>query len=173
MGRDKALIERHGRALAARVADALRDAGALDVVFIGGDERALQSLGHWVVPDQWPAEGPLGGVITALGALDAMDIVAVLACDLLDPDRAAIAAVAAGAARRGVDVAVPRVEGRLHYHHAAWRRGARQLLLARFEAGERAMHRAAASLRVATVDGIPPAAVRDADEPTDLVDRAI
>jgi molybdopterin-guanine dinucleotide biosynthesis protein A len=173
MGRDKALVERNGRALAARVADALHEAGAVDVVFIGGNETSLRRLGHAVVPDGWPGEGPLGGVITALDALDALSLVAVLACDLLEPDPAAIAAVVSAAARRGVDVAVPRVDGRLHYHHAVWRREVRPSLLTSFDAGERAMHRAAALLRVAAVEGIAAEAVRDADEPGHLTDGAI
>ena len=170
MGRDKALLSRRGRALGARVADALRVAGATDVVLVGGDVAALTPFGYRVVTDAWPGEGPLGGVLTALEALDAAAIVAVLACDLLEPDPVSIRAVIGAASRRGVDVAVPRVAGRLQFHHAAWRREVRPALRSSFDAGERAMHRAASSLRVCVVDGIDPAALRDADDPDDLVE---
>ena len=45
MGRDKALVEVDGRALALRVADALRRAGADPVAAVGGDLPALARLG--------------------------------------------------------------------------------------------------------------------------------
>src|SRR5205085_1408893 len=83
---------------AERVADALRAAGADPVVAIGGDEPALRALGLTVVADAHPGEGPLGGIITALEALgERAELVAVLACDLVDPDPAAIRDVVAHA----------------------------------------------------------------------------
>ena len=95
MGRDKALIEVGGVAMARRVADAALAAGAARVVCIGGDASALASLGLAVVPDRYPGEGPLGAVLTAFGVLDA-PIVLVLACDLPDLDAVTVRAVVAG-----------------------------------------------------------------------------
>jgi molybdopterin-guanine dinucleotide biosynthesis protein A len=70
MGRDKALVEVHGRALVAVAADALRAAGAEVVLTIGGDADALVAAapGTRPVADLHPAEGPLGGLLTAFAA---------------------------------------------------------------------------------------------------------
>lgn len=75
MGRDKALIEVDGVALARRVADAL----PVDrVVAVGGD---VGSLGLEVEPDRWPGEGPLGGLATALAACEPGDVLVLAPCD--------------------------------------------------------------------------------------------
>jgi len=172
MGRDKALVEVDGRALALRVADALRRAGADPVTAVGGDLPALAALGLAAVPDEAPGEGPLTGVLTALTGAAGGDapIVFVAACDLVAPDPAAVSATVASldAASDG-DVAVPVVEGRRQWMHAAWRSSAAAPLAAAFAAGERAVHAAVAAgaLRVVEV-AVAPASVADADTPTDL-----
>jgi molybdopterin-guanine dinucleotide biosynthesis protein A len=168
MGTDKALIVLDGNALARRVANALRAAGARSVVAIGGDATALQALGLDVVPDAHPGEGPLGGVLTALEASHDAELVAVLACDLVEPDPAAIRAVVERAHELDLDVAVPVVEGRRHLHHAVWNTRARRVLRAEFDSGERAPKRAIATLRVGEVHGIAAQLVRDVDDPAAL-----
>jgi molybdopterin-guanine dinucleotide biosynthesis protein A len=171
MGRDKALVTVDGQALAARVAAALRAAGAAGVVAVGGDPAALAALGLPVVPDAEPGAGPLTGIVTALGRPGLPGGVAfVAACDLVAPSPAAIrATVAALAAAPAGDVAVPVAGGRRQWMHAAWRAAAAAPLAAAFAAGERAVHAAvaAAGLRVVEV-GVDPAAVADADVPGDL-----
>lgn len=180
MGTDKALLELEGRALARRVADALEQAGAVPVVGVGGDLRRLRDRGLDVVPDDHPGAGPLGGVLTALRVLGEADVVVVLACDLLHPSPIAIRAVVdplvapptaltapADADRDSSppDVAVPVVDGHPQFHHAAWRTAAAPALRSQFDAGERAVRRAAAQLRVALVEHVDPAALADADDP--------
>jgi molybdopterin-guanine dinucleotide biosynthesis protein A len=184
MGRDKALVCVDGRALALRVADALRAAGAEPVLAVGGDLEALAALGLAGVPDEEPGAGPLTGILTALAQGNA-PVTFVAACDLVAPSAEAVTAtvaalggaggaVALAAARGGValgaaEVAVPLVDGRRQWMHAAWRAGAAAPLAAAFAAGERAVHAAvaAAGLRVADLS-LPPAAVADADTPADL-----
>lgn len=172
MGCDKALVEVDGRALALRVADALRRAGADPVTAVGGDLPALAALGLAGVPDEAPGEGPLTGVLTALrGAAGAgAPIVFVAACDLVTPDPAAVSAtVAALDADPDGDVAVPVAGGRRQWMHAAWRAGAAAPLAGAFEAGERAVHAAVAAGALRVVDvAVAPAAVADADTPADL-----
>ncbi len=174
MGRDKALLPVGGRALALRVADALRDAGAGAVTAVGGDLAALAALGLPTVADRAPGEGPLGGILTALAeAAAGQPVVLVAACDLVAPDAAALSAtVAALAADPAGDVAVPTVDGRRQWMHAAWRTGTAGPLAAAFAAGERAVHAAVAAGALRVVDvAVDPAAVADADTPAELAGR--
>jgi molybdopterin-guanine dinucleotide biosynthesis protein A len=166
MGRDKALVSVDGRALALRVADALRAAGAEPVLGVGGDLAALAALGLAGVPDEEPGAGPLTGILTAL-AQGAAPVTFVAACDLVAPSADAVTATVR--ALGDADVAVPLVDGRRQWMHAAWRAGAAAPLAAAFAAGERAVHAAvaAAGLRVADVS-LPASAVADADTPADL-----
>ena len=174
MGRDKALVPVDGVAMARRVADALRAAGAERVVAVGGDGPALRELGVDTRPDRWPGEGPLGGLVTALGDLGpgASPVAVVLSCDLTDPDPAAIARMVRVRADHDSDASVPVVACRPQWLHAAWHRRAAGILADVFEAGERSLAGAALSLRVATLDDLAPAAVHDADRPEDLLERA-
>jgi molybdopterin-guanine dinucleotide biosynthesis protein A len=61
MGRDKALLPLDGLPLAVRVAQALGEAGAAEVVAVGGDRDGLASWDLPAVPDRWPGEGRAGG----------------------------------------------------------------------------------------------------------------
>ena len=68
MGRDKALLPLRGRALGQYIADAVATAAGR-VVLIGDPER-YGPLGYPVIPDRYPGEGPLGGILTALNGTD-------------------------------------------------------------------------------------------------------
>jgi molybdopterin-guanine dinucleotide biosynthesis protein A len=168
MGRDKALLPVGGRPLAAVAAAALRAAGAVDVVAVGGDVDGLRRAGLAAVPDDEPGLGPVGGIVTALRRAPA-DPVAVLACDLPAADGAAVAAVVAAlAGDPSADAAVAVVDGRRQWLFGAWRRRCAGPLADALAAGERAVHRAAAGLVVLEVAVPDPAAVADADTPHDL-----
>src|SRR5436305_1678226 len=65
----------------ARVATALRDAGARSVMAVGGDVAGLHALGLDARLDPRQGDGPLGGVVTAL-ELAEDPVVVVLATDL-------------------------------------------------------------------------------------------
>ena len=165
MGTDKALITTDGIALVQRAADALRTAGADPVIVVGGNRAAIEALGLELIDDLWPGEGPLGGIITALRAVDT-EFVAVLSCDLTDASAIAVRSVhgALGTA----DVAVPVVEGRTQWMHAVWRRSAVDTLAEAFETGVRAPRDAVTSLRVAKLLDGDPCWFHDADRPEDL-----
>jgi molybdenum cofactor guanylyltransferase len=171
-GRDKALAEVGGRPLAVGVAAALRDAGATEVLAVGGDEAALRALGLTWVADRWPGEGPLGGVVTGLAAArEALAVVA--ACDLAVLESSVVAWIVAAALRRRADALVPVVEGRRQPLLAAYRTEAGSVLEERFRQGGRSMHEALTVLEVVEV-ALPPAlaaATVDVDTPADL--RAI
>ena len=116
------------------------------MVAIGGDAGSLRALGLDVIPDAHPGEGPLGGIITALRTFAGeVDLVAVLACDLVHPDPAGIRAVVEHVATHEVDGAAPRVDDWRHLHHAVWRMSAlAPSANGRSTSGERAPRRAVA-----------------------------
>ena len=158
MGRDKAFVDVGGRPLASVAIDALRDAGAREVLAIGG--TGLEAMGCRAVADRWPGEGPLGGLVTALSAATD-EAVVVLSCDL--------PFVTAGAVRSlleaGGDVAMPDGEPLV----AVWSRSTcLPVLLRAFEAGERSPLRVLAGLDVRTVVFDDPAWAVDADTPAEL-----
>ena len=95
MGTDKALLRVGGEAMAVRVATALRDAGARDVVCVGGDASALSAIGLSVIPDVHPGEGPLGGILTALAWAE-REMLVVSPCDLVMPTPSSFTGFTAG-----------------------------------------------------------------------------
>lgn len=166
MGRDKALIVVGGTTLVERAVGALGEAGAEPVVVVGGDPAPFRALGLDPVPDRWPGEGPLGGIITALHTVPA-DIVVVLSCDLTEPSSIAVRTVVS--ALGTADVAVPVVEGRTQWLHTAWRRESALPILEKvFADGERAPRSAATGLQVTQLLDGDPCWFHDADHPGDL-----
>jgi molybdopterin-guanine dinucleotide biosynthesis protein A len=165
MGRDKALIPVGERPLASVARDALVGAGAREVLAVGGDSDALRAIGFDAVADQYPGEGPLGGIVTALDRAR-HDIVVVLACDLPDVASPAVCELLKGVG--GADAAIPEIEGHLQVLLAAYRRSAAPVLRDAFEAGERAPHRALAQLNVNRLVLSDSRWARDVDRPEDL-----
>ena len=99
MGTDKAFVEVDGVAMAERVAAGARRGGGCDpVVFVGGDTALLARFGRERLPDRYPGEGPVGGVLTALRAVG--DDVVVAACDLPLLDAGTVRVARRRAARR-------------------------------------------------------------------------
>ncbi|MGH9188236.1 MAG: molybdenum cofactor guanylyltransferase, partial [Acidimicrobiales bacterium] len=149
-------------------AEALRTAGAAEVFTVGGAVADLVALGLDARPDLYPGQGPLGGLVTALAEAGG-DLVAVLACDLVAPTPSAVRAIiGALEASPDADAALAFADGRRQWTHGAWRRRAATRLSAAFEAGERAIHRAAVGLRLVDVYGLDPRALADADTPGQL-----
>jgi molybdopterin-guanine dinucleotide biosynthesis protein A len=161
MGTDKATLVVGGTAMARRMAGALAAAGCSSVLAIGGDPAALSAVGLQHVPDRYPGEGPLGGILTAL-AIGAPCLV--VACDL--PRLGADVLSAVAAALGDHDAAVARSE-RIEPLCAAWSERAAAALQARFDNGERAVHRAIADLDVAWVSAGPDE-LRNVNTPADL-----
>lgn len=168
MGRDKALLEVDGQALAATAAAALRGAGADPVLAVGGDGVALDLLGLTPVPDLHPGEGPLGGVLTALASASD-DVVVILACDLPFVRTEGVSqVVAALAADPAAPAAVPVLDGRAQPLHAAWRRSVHAQVEAVFVAGERAVHRTLRDLGAVPVPGLAPRWLTNVNTEADL-----
>jgi rhodanese-related sulfurtransferase/molybdopterin-guanine dinucleotide biosynthesis protein A len=169
MGRDKAQLLVEGRPMAARVASALADAGAAEVVAVGGDRDALEAMGLRVVDDDEPGGGPLPATLTALRRAS-HDVVAVLSCDLLHPSAEAVTALVSALIAGGPSVlgAVPLADGHHQWTHAVWRQEALVPLHAAQASGARSLRRATVGLPLATVADLDPRALEDADTPTDL-----
>jgi molybdopterin-guanine dinucleotide biosynthesis protein A len=170
MGRDKALVEVDGIAMAKRVAIALEDGDVDPVVCVGGDQAALEALDLEWIPDAHPGEGPLGGFLTALewGEDTPWDAVVLSACDLPFLDGETVENLLLGLI--GAPLARP----------AAGPGGQPPLLIAAnvaevlpvvrdlFAGGERSFRWLGARLPVSTVHPIDPQRLRDVDRPEDL-----
>lgn len=167
MGRDKALIDVDGEAMAVRVAGALRDAGAASVVCIGGDHEGLAAHGLTVVDDDHPGEGPLGAFLTAL-RWSTTEITLVSPCDLVTPAASSFAALVAALASSDAAAAVPVVDGKARSMPVALRTSVAPVLERSFVAGERAAYTVIRVLECIEVDAGP---LSDADSPEDLRDR--
>ncbi len=178
MGTDKALVEVDGRPMAATVLATLRDAGARNVTAVGGDAGRLANLGFdAVLPDRYPGQGPLGGVLTALESVAAPDthaapdIVVIVACDMPWLTPSAVRELVGALERSpGVQAAVGLSRtGRVEPMFAAWRPATCHAPLSRaFAAGERALHVALAGLLTCTVTLEDPAILRSVNRPDDL-----
>ena len=155
MERDKATIEVDGRTMAERVVGALRAAGAAEVVRVGGADGD--------VADDDPGEGPLAGIVRAVRWAAGRTVV-VVPCDLVAPDPSSLAALAA-AVGDGAPVAVPGRDRPLPI--AVGGAGADALRTA-YAGGERAVHRAVATVDGVVVVPVGDAALADADTPGQL-----
>jgi molybdopterin-guanine dinucleotide biosynthesis protein A len=136
---------------------------------VGGDAVRLGALGVSLVPDHYPGEGPLGGILTALAAATE-ELVVVVACDMPGVGPAvplALAASLAAATQSGVAVAV--VGEREQPLTACWRRSiALGPLQAAFDRGVRAPRHVLAELNAVRVEGLPVSQLVDVDSPDDL-----
>lgn len=149
MGCDKALLQIEGVPMATHVARAMLDAGAREVVAVGGDAATLDVLGLRVIADENPHEGPLAGIIAALrDASD--DIVVVTACDMPWIRERHVRGLLGAIGRS--DAAMSAADGQPQPLHAAWKRTALKKLDATFLSGERSALRAIRGLEVSVVD---------------------
>jgi molybdenum cofactor guanylyltransferase len=173
MGQDKALIDvdEDGDPMAARVLVASILAGASEAIAVGGDRPGLQSHGWQYVADNWPGEGPLGGLITALTRAS-FPIVVVLGCDHPDVDPDEITAmVAALRDNPDFEAAVPTSEGQPYVMHSVWRVEVLPILQQAFQAGERAPVAMLRRIRWSPLKVLNERSITDLDTPEQLAER--
>lgn len=142
MGRTKALVEVDGVPMASRVATALAGVGCDTVVAVGGDVDTLAILDLPIVPDRTPGQGPLGGIIAGMEFFSDRSVdVFVVACDLPFVTDGHLAPIVALSRERPEVDAVVAVSGRREPGCAIWHSAALPKVSARFDSGERAVHR--------------------------------
>jgi molybdopterin-guanine dinucleotide biosynthesis protein A len=148
MGRDKALLPVHGRTLAEVVAGVV-SAAAGPTTLVGGSRRIAQPQFAFL-PDLYPGEGPLGGILTALESSSA-DWNLIVACDMPGLKVDFLRGLLDGAEECGADALVPAgPNGRLEPLCAVYHRNSRRGLSTAFARGVRKIAVALEEVRTVT-----------------------
>jgi len=146
MGCDKALLPFHGRALAQVVARHVAQAAG-SAVLVGARER-YRGLGYPLIPDDFPGEGPLGGILTALRHT-AAEWNLVAACDMPGLASGFLEDLLAAAEVNQASTVPMGPSGRLEPLCAVWRRDSLGHLENAFTGGIRKVASACEGLRMA------------------------
>lgn len=153
-GSDKALAVLGGQTVLARVCGLIESvAGNMSVVAATG--RYLDFIAP-TVPDRWPGEGPLGGIITALRATLASGHVCqwnlIVSCDMPFLTREWLGYLTEQALVSDAEVIVVRSERGLEPLCAYWRTSALSILQGAFDEGVRKVAEAMKRLRMEVLD---------------------
>jgi molybdopterin-guanine dinucleotide biosynthesis protein A len=153
-GSDKALVEFAGRTLLSRMCELVAATiGSVQVVAPAG---RYSNHGLSLIEDRWPDEGPLGGIITALGATkeavsgEAWNLM--VSCDMPFLTREWLEYLSASAAASDAEVVVPRSTYGLEPLCACWRTSAVIKLQVTFDEGVRKVTDAMKRLRMEILD---------------------
>jgi molybdenum cofactor guanylyltransferase len=171
MGRNKALLRFGNGTLAEKVAAGVREAAGR-VALVGNADDYL-GMDLRVIPDLYPGEGPLGGVLTALADSDA-EWSLVVACDMPQVNGAFLAGLMESAERSQACEAVAAVnaEGAWEPLCAAYRRSALAGLEAAFHNGMRKMARALENVKVAPWMVVEPKYLQNVNTPEEWAEYA-
>ena len=135
---DKTLVPVLGRPLVSYTVEGLAPQVGRLVLSCGRDPDAYAVLGHTVVADTSPGDGPLGGIASALPAVES-DWILVHPGDTPFPDRGLVARLGPTADARGV--AVPRTGDQRQHLVLLLSRAMADELAAHYAAGGRAVRR--------------------------------
>ncbi|MGD0873090.1 MAG: molybdenum cofactor guanylyltransferase [Bryobacteraceae bacterium] len=148
MGSDKALLRYRGAALVETVAEAVSQ-GVGHPLLVGNRDR-YDGLGYEVIPDLYPGEGPLGGVLTSLQNSGA-EWNLIVACDMPELTGGFLGGLMEAAEGRDCEVLAPvGPDGNIEPLCAVYRRSARPGLQGAFERGVRQMRAALEEVRIVT-----------------------
>lgn len=177
VGRDDAVatpliagVARSVAPIAARIVVVGGDADLADVVCDELADVHADLAVEWI-RDQWPEEGPLGGVITALERATAVEPdgrLLTVSCDLVGLEHGLLVDLVNESVQGNGDVCVPMVDGERQWHVAVWSLRSMTALGNAFASGERSIRRGASGLR--QIVHISSAASRfcDLDTPEDV-----
>jgi molybdopterin-guanine dinucleotide biosynthesis protein A len=158
MGRDKALLPFRGSTLAESIAREVALAAG-NVTLVGNP-----ALG---IPDLYPGEGPLGGILTALAHSEA-DWNLIVACDMPLARAPFLCSLLAEACERNTDALLPQSpSGRLEPLCAVYHRLARAAIQAQFDAGVRKVTAGLEGLRVSLLKVSQVAPFQNVNTPED------
>ena len=164
MGRDKARLPFRGGTLSSAIANTVREAVG-SAVLVGNPE-----LGG--IPDLYPGEGPLGGILTALHHTSS-EWNLIVACDLPQITPGLLTRLLDSAESAGCDVLLPRTPGgRDQPLCAVYRRSAREAIEARFQAGTRKVMVGVEDLAVAHMEVSEILQFQNVNTPEDWADYA-
>jgi len=153
-GADKALAEFHGQTMLARTVKLL--ATAVPKVKIVSPTTKLDDATYETIPDQWPNQGPLGGILTAM--LDAkkeageQSWALVLSCDMPFLSTDWLRFLAERASESGAETVVPKSANGWEPLCACWLASTAEIVSPLFEAGTRKITDALNALHVEVLD---------------------
>jgi molybdenum cofactor guanylyltransferase len=153
-GRDKALVEVGGKPLLGRMLELVQ--GVTKKVKIVALPEKYAEFGVEVVSDQWPGEGPLGGIITALedaaGSPEKVEWNLIVSCDMPFLTHEWLAYLAERATKSAAQVVLAHSASGPEPLCACWRTDAAGTLRSRFERGIRKVTEGIALLRAEVLD---------------------
>jgi molybdenum cofactor guanylyltransferase len=152
-GGDKALARLGGETVLSRMCTLIENVtGSVNVV--AAANRYLD-LGTVIVPDRWPGEGPLGGIITAMRATaetNGSERNLIVSCDMPFLTREWLSYLVERALASDAEVIVARSENGLEPLCACWRSSATAKLLDAFDEGMRKITEAMKRLCMEVLD---------------------
>ena len=170
MGQDKALLEVDGKPLLLHAIEKLKP--HVRELIVIGEPRKYGHIWPDVLPDEIPGLGPLGGIVTAMGAArhDRMLVLAVdvpgVNADLLERLKLELP--------ENADALVPRHDGQLEPLVAAYHRRCHTAFMDHITRSQLSMHGALADVQAAYLDiqpgekGWPEDLFRNLNSPADL-----
>ncbi len=175
MGRDKALVDVDGIAMAIRVADAQRSAGCDAVVLGGGHAGVADGLGLEVLLEAHPGLGPLSGIDAGLhAALDRHhDLMMCCPCDVPDVTPAQLTPLVEAMSDPSIDVACVVSDRGLEPLVSLWRpRSCLQVVRSSLLNSDLAVRRVLRWLNMVEVSVASPDALANMNTQLDLNGRA-
>jgi molybdopterin-guanine dinucleotide biosynthesis protein A len=168
MGRDKALLPFRGGALAEFVARAVAE--AVSTAVLVGDPALYGKFSYPVIADRYPGEGPLGGILTALGNTSA-DWNLIVACDMPGISADFLTRILEAAEEAGADALLPvGPAARPEPLCAVYHRRALDRLEAAFRAGQRKIMAAVAGIHAQRLPVGNMAVFQNVNTPEDWAD---
>ena len=147
MGRDKALLPYRGGLLVEFVARAVKLAAG-SAALVGSPGR-IGPLGYPILPDIYPGEGPLGGILSVLQHNPA-DWSLIVACDMPEISAGFLSGLLDAAEREDADALIPAgPSGLLEPLCAVYHRRSREALYQAFSGGIRKVTAAFTGMRIA------------------------
>ena len=167
MGIPKGEMDFLGRPLIERSIDALIEAGASEVIIVGGKPFVSNAEGVRSVEDVYPDEGPLGGLIT--GLLNArMEQAMVLSNDLMSIDGSTIRRILDFG--QLADLAIPMAGGAPQVLTALWKVSCLKVLESAFKSGSRSLKSVLGNLDVVEILELDDAKFVNANTQSDIIE---